>query len=83
MSLIDVLPALRNLDPDDKRKAIQFLTAELSKRQTFSVKDLESQTWLEADLGDDLPDYDWGENGVPQGKSVEYLSGIGLVIKEG
>lgn len=83
MSLIDILPALHNLAPDDKRKAIQFLTTELSNIENFSVEDLESQIWLEADLGDNLPDYDWGENGVPQGKPIEYLSGVGLVVKEG
>jgi hypothetical protein len=83
MSLIDILPALYNLAPDDKRKAIQFLTTELSNIENFSVQDLEPQTWLEADLGDNLPDYDWGEDGIPQGKSVEYLSGVGLVVKEG
>jgi hypothetical protein len=55
----------------------------LSNIENFSVQDLEPQTWLEADLGDNLPDYDWGEDGIPQGKSVEYLSGVGLVVKEG
>ena len=47
------------------------------------TKDLESQAWLEADLVDNLPEYDWGESEIPKGQPVEYVSGLGLVIKEG
>ena len=83
MSLIDLLPVLQKLAPHDKLKAIQFLTTELSKIESFSTNDVESQSWLEADFVDDLPDYDWGEEGVPRAKPVEYLSGVGLVVKEG
>ena len=83
MSLIELLPVLQKLAPYDKLKAIQFLTTELSKIESFSTNDVESQSWLEANFVDDLPDYDWGEEGVPIVKSVEYLSGVGLVVKEG
>jgi hypothetical protein len=30
-----------------------------------------------------LPEYDWGEGGIPSMKPVEYVSGIGLVLKAG
>ncbi|MEE3716886.1 hypothetical protein V2H45_09030 [Tumidithrix elongata RA019] len=83
MSLTELLPALQKLHPYDKLKAIQFLATELSKGQNFPVSDLESQSWLETDLVSDLPEYDWGEGGIPSVKPVEYLSGVGLVIKEG
>jgi hypothetical protein len=62
---------------------IEFLTTELSKTENFTANDTESQSWLEADLVSDLPEYDWGEGGIPSMKSVEYLSGIGLVVKVG
>ncbi len=44
---------------------------------------IESKSWLEADLVRDLPEYDWGEGGIPSMKPVEYVSGVGLVVKAG
>lgn len=82
MSLTELLPALQKLAPYDKLKAIQFLATELSKEETFPDDDLESQVWLEAEFVNNLPEYDWGEKGIPNVKPVEYLSGIGLVVKE-
>lgn len=82
MPLTELLPALQKLDPSDQLKVIQFLVTELSKVENFSVKDLESKSWLEADFGCDLPDYNWGEAGIPTVKPVEYLAGVGLVVKE-
>jgi len=42
----------------------------------------EDQAWLEADLGE-LPPYDWGKEGPPEGKPVRYESSIGLIIEGG
>ncbi len=44
---------------------------------------MESKSWLEADLVDDLPEYNWGEGGIPSMKPVEYVSDVGLVVKAG
>jgi hypothetical protein len=82
MSLTELLPALQKLDPADQLKVIQFLATELSKLENFSLKDLESKSWLEAELVYDLPDYNWGEAGIPTVKPVEYLAEIGFVVKE-
>jgi hypothetical protein len=82
MSLTEILSALHKLAPDDKLKAIKFLTTELSNVEKLPTEDLESQAWLEADLVDNLPEYDWGESEIPKGQPVEYLSGLGLAIKE-
>jgi hypothetical protein len=43
--------------------------------------DLETQDWLEADLGEDFPPYEWGAEGIPTGKPVRYVSGRGLVVE--
>jgi hypothetical protein len=83
MSLTEILSALQKLAPDDKLKAIKFLTTELSNGEKLPTEDLESQAWLEADFVDNLPEYDWGESEIPKGQPVEYVSGLGLVIKEG
>jgi predicted RNase H-like HicB family nuclease len=42
------------------------------------IKDKE---WLEADLAE-LPAYEWGPDGPPQGKPVRYQPGIGLIIEQ-
>ncbi|MFZ4557474.1 MAG: hypothetical protein ACOYN8_14025 [Pseudanabaena sp.] len=81
MTITELLPNLQKLAPSDKLRVIQFLTTELSKTENFTANDTESQSWLEADLVSDLPEYDWGEGGIPSMRPVEYLSGIGLVVK--
>lgn len=83
MTFTELLPNLQRLDPSDKLRAIQFLVNELSKTENFASDDIESKSWLEADLVDDLPEYNWGEGGIPSMKPVEYVSGIGLVLKAG
>ncbi len=83
MTFTELLPNLQKLKPSDKLRAIQFLATELSKTENFAPNDLESQSWLDADLGGNLPEYDWGEGGMPSMKPVEYISGIGLVVKAG
>lgn len=43
----------------------------------------EDQVWLEADwpgLGEVDP-YDWGPLGIPQGKPIRYVPGVGPVIE--
>jgi predicted DNA-binding antitoxin AbrB/MazE fold protein len=45
--------------------------------------DAETDEWLEADLVEDLPPYDWGEQGVPLGKQVHYALGVGFVVEGG
>lgn len=42
----------------------------------------EDRVWLNADFGD-LPPYDWGPQGPPKGKPVQYKPGIGLIIEGG
>ncbi len=81
MTFTELLPNLQKLAPCDKIKAIQFLATELSKMDDFAANDTESQFWLEDNLSNDLPEYDWGEGGIPSMKPVEYLAGIGLVVR--
>lgn len=56
---------------------LSALSAELNSQKT----DVETQDWLEADLGEDLLPYDWGEEGILQGKPVRYVLGRGLVVE--
>ena len=40
--------------------------------------DAETQHWLEADMGEDLPEYNWGEKGIPAGQPIQYQIGTGF-----
>ncbi|MEA5488606.1 MULTISPECIES: hypothetical protein [Pseudanabaena] len=83
MTFTELLPNLQKLNSSDKLRVIQFLATELSKTENFADNDIESKSWLEADLVDDLPEYNWGEGGIPSMKPVKYVSGVGLGIKAG
>ena len=54
----------------------RFLEFILSRAQS------EDRAWLEADVGE-LPPYDWGPEGPPKGKPVQYKPGIGLIVEGG
>lgn len=43
----------------------------------------EDRAWLEADLGGELPPYDWGPDGPPKGKPVRYVPGVVPVVEGG
>jgi hypothetical protein len=45
--------------------------------------DNESQLWLEGDMGEDLPDYDWGTEEIPEVKPIEYKAGVGFIVVGG
>ena len=62
--------------PEEKRPVLkEFLETLLSAA-------IEDKTWLEADLSD-LPPYEWGEEGIPEGKNVRYEPGTGLIVDGG
>jgi hypothetical protein len=42
--------------------------------------DKENQQWLEGDMGEDLPDYDWGAEEIPEVKPIQYQVDFGFVI---
>jgi len=42
----------------------------------------ENKEWLDADLAE-LPPYEWGPEGPPEGKPVRYQPGMGLIIEGG
>lgn len=64
VTLEQVIHLVTQLPPQGKRSVLKALVA------TQSV-DIETRDWLDADLGGALPDYDWGEMGVPEGIPVQ------------
>lgn len=76
VTLEQVIHLVTQLPPDGKRSVSAALGVNLSL-------DAETQDWLDADLGGALPDYDWGEAGVPEGVPVRYVVGEGVMIGAG
>lgn len=60
-----LLDAIANLPLQEKRRLWQLLNEEINL--------------AEADLLEEDP-YDWGPNGQPKGKPVQYIPGVGLVV---
>lgn len=42
----------------------------------------EDRRWLEADMGGDLPPFDWGAGGPPEVRPVRYARGVGLIVDD-
>lgn len=78
LTVEQVIELVRQLPLADKKAVFSVLHEELDR---LSVElEAETREWLDADLGDNLPPYDWGSEGVPSGQSVQYVPEVGIVI---
>ncbi|MDJ0704171.1 MAG: hypothetical protein QNJ46_12880 [Leptolyngbyaceae cyanobacterium MO_188.B28] len=80
LTIEQVIELVTQLSIEDKQAVLSALTTEL--RQPITDPDFETGAWLDADLGEELPPYDWGTEGIPKGQAVHYLPEVGLVIDE-
>ena len=69
VTLEQVIYLVTQLPPEGKRSVLAAL------RVTQSI-DAETQDWLDADLSGALPDYDWGEAGIPEAIPVRDVVGF-------
>ncbi|AIS52627.1 hypothetical protein TKV_c14580 [Thermoanaerobacter kivui] len=76
-----VIDAIEKLPEDKIAEVIDFIEYLKLKEEKEKMYE-EDRDWLDADLAD-LPDYDWGTNGLPKGKPVKYIPGIGLIVEGG
>ena len=76
VTLEQVIHLVTQLPPEGKRSVLAAMGIN-------QFADEESRDWLDADLGNASPDYDWGEMGVPEGIPVRYVVGEGIVIGDG
>jgi excisionase family DNA binding protein len=44
--------------------------------------DAETRAWVDAELTEPLPPYEWGPAGIPPVKPVRYKPGVGFVVEE-
>ncbi len=74
------------------KEELHQLVDELPEKETLAVKRFlefilreannEDKDWLDADFGE-LPLYEWGAQGPPEGKPARYEPGVGLIIEGG
>jgi len=75
-----ILGLIEQLPRDRKQMIYQALNQELMAERETDL-DEETKVWLEADFTEPLPEYDWGEQGIPEGYPVYHVPGQGLMIR--
>lgn len=76
LSHVDMLPSGC---PEDGFEELQ--AGRVAGRAT--EMDRETELWLGADLGGELPPYDWGElDPLTLGHPVRYVPGVGLIVEQ-
>ncbi|MGC1306018.1 MAG: hypothetical protein WA885_02225 [Phormidesmis sp.] len=76
-----ILDLIQQLPAESKRSVFEALRQNMSEESPNSDMDEESRTWLEADLAGELPEYDWGPEGVPEGIPI-VCTDEGIFISE-
>ncbi|MEM9163280.1 MAG: hypothetical protein AAGC54_09450 [Cyanobacteria bacterium P01_F01_bin.4] len=79
-----ILELIQQLPLASKQSIFEVLRQDITEASSASdsTLDEESKTWLEADMIDELPEYDWGPAGMPDGLPVTYIPGQGIFILE-
>ena len=75
-----ILSLIQQLPRDSRQAIYQALNQDLVAEVATDL-DEETQVWLEADLTAPLPEYNWGEQGLPEGHPVRHVPGQGLMIQ--
>jgi hypothetical protein len=70
--------------PQDAFDELTAFLAHLEQKFNYGVAvlDAESVAWAEADLAGEMPEYDWGEAGIPDVMPVRFVAGEGFVVDE-
>lgn len=83
VSTEQILKLIQQLPQDGKRFVFERLRQDMKTASSDPVLDEESKAWLEADLAGELPEYDWGPDGEPEGLPVKYDPKRGVAVVEG
>ena len=78
-----ILKLIQQLPPEGKQAILENLHQNMTSELSNPELDPESKAWLEADLAGDLPEYDWGPEGIPEGLPIRYDSERGVAVIEG
>ena len=85
MTSRDELKRLIDQLPDGETDHAFGLLVSLVRGNGLAVGELDAETraWMDADLGGELPPFEWGPEGAPVGKPVHFVPGVGLVVEGG
>ncbi|MEL6131356.1 MAG: four helix bundle protein, partial [Cyanobacteria bacterium J06628_4] len=59
-----------------------YAAAFVAKLTDCAAEASETQTWIEANLIEPLPTYEWDAEGIPEGLPVRHVPGKGVMIVE-
>ena len=76
LTLKQIITLVKQLSREKKQAVLSAISNDLT------TDDLETKEWLEANLVDELPPYEWEEDTPPQGKPVRYDPNFCLVVDE-
>lgn len=82
LTLEQVIDLVKQLSPKKKQVVFSALYKDLVADCSNLKLDWETKEWLEANLIDELPPYEWEEDIPPEGKPVRYDPNIGLIVDE-
>jgi len=77
-----LIALVKQLSQEKKQVVFSALYDDLVADYSNLKPDLETQEWLEANLIDELPPYEWENDSPPEGKPVRYDPNLGLVVDE-
>lgn len=80
ISAEQILSLIQQLPPESKQLVFESLRKDIAAKPSGPELDEESKAWLEADLAGELPEYDWGPAGIPEGLPIQYVPGKGMMI---
>ncbi|MBE9063754.1 hypothetical protein [cf. Phormidesmis sp. LEGE 11477] len=82
ISVEQILDLIQQLPIESQQSIVEKLHQQLAEKLPILEIDEESKVWLEADLAGELPGYDWGPEGIPQGIPVKFDSERGVAYIE-
>ncbi|MEM9009373.1 MAG: hypothetical protein AAGE59_38465 [Cyanobacteria bacterium P01_F01_bin.86] len=80
VTIEQILELIQQLPWSSKQVIFEVLRQDVEASPLVTELDQVSQDWLEAELTDDVPEYDWGKASIPEGLPISYVSGQGLII---
>ncbi len=85
ITITQVIELFSQLPQAAKHEVLAALQRDLSNSTDLSnaTIDEETVTWQQADLAEELPDYEWVEGTEPPTHPVRYIPGVGLVVEGG
>lgn len=77
---LEIVLVVQAVADDVATAAVRSPLPKIEAPINLSDLDTASKQWLDSELTEPLPEYDWGPEGLPEGMPVKYVPGQGMVI---